>query len=101
MRIDYLKGIQNKEIVNRVFRVNEKYAKYPIYPKYPRYILQLIYAIIAYLNILIISLSSSSGIGKGGSRTRYEPVIDSLVFSGRLAGYCLGFRGEGTTILKE
>ena len=97
MRIDYLKGIQNKEIVNRVFRVNEKYAKYPIYPKYPRYILQLIYAIIAYLNILIISLSSA----KGRSRTRYEPVIDSLVFSGRLAGYCLGFRGEGTTILKE
>ena len=95
MRIDYLKGIQKQRDsiwVFRVFRVNEKYAKYPIYPKYPRYILQLIDAIIAYLNILIISLSSASGIGKGRSRTRFEPVIDSLVFSGRLAGYCLGFR---------
>ena len=26
--------------------------------------------------------------------TRHEPVIDSLVFSERPAGYCLGFRGE-------
>ena len=25
---------------------------------------------------------------------RYEPVIESLVFSERPAGYCLGFRGE-------
>ena len=78
MRIDYLKGIQKQRDSIWVFRVNEKYPKYPIYPKYPRYIIQLIYAIIAYLNILIISLSSASGIGKGRSRTRYEPVINRM-----------------------
>ena len=73
MRIDYLKGIQKQRDSIWVFRVNEKYAKYPIYPKYPRYILQLIYAIIAYLNILIISLSSASGIGVVTGKTNAFP----------------------------